>query len=67
MSGKRIISSMHGVTLSEHELSDGRTIIAKTYSVKSRRTPMVPNFSNLLDAEIYRDLEIAQVLASARI
>lgn len=62
---RRIISSSHGVILSESELSDGVTVIARAYSVTSRRTPMVTSFSTLAEAEAYRDAEVARVTVFA--
>jgi hypothetical protein len=62
VSRERIISSNHGVALSEREFSDGGTVVARAFSVTSRRTPIVTSFSVLSEAEAYGDAEIAKVL-----
>jgi hypothetical protein len=46
----RVLKAKVGVTLTEHRLA-GTAAVA--YTVKSRRTPEVPNFDSLTAAEQY--------------
>ena len=62
MTEHRNLKSSNGVTLSEHTLTDGRNVLSRAYTVKSRRTPEVPNFGTMAEAETYYEQELLRVL-----
>jgi hypothetical protein len=62
MQRDRILKKSHGIVLNVHTLTDGSQAAARAYTVKSQRTPEVPNFSTLGEADIYFDQELLRVL-----
>ncbi len=60
---KRILKAKSGVTLTEVALRSGAGIAAIAYTVKSKRTPEVPNFSSLHTAELAFNDEVARCAA----
>jgi hypothetical protein len=62
MQTDQILKAWNGVILSEHTLIDGGRVATRAYTVKSRRTPEVPNFSTFGEADVHFDQEVLRVL-----
>jgi|HubBroStandDraft_6_1064221.scaffolds.fasta_scaffold621971_1 hypothetical protein len=62
MQRRQILKVSNGVVLAEHALMDGNQVAARAYTVKSQRTPQVPNFSTFGEADVYFDEELLRVL-----
>ena len=63
-SGKKILKSEHGVTLTEVTLHSGHGPLAVAYVVQSKRTPHAPNFSDLASAEEEFREEVSRCIAA---
>jgi hypothetical protein len=62
-SQKTILLADRGVTLTEVALRSGGAVVAIAYTVKSRRTPEVPNFTDRGEAEVAFHAEVARCAA----
>jgi hypothetical protein len=57
-SDMRVLRTQAGVTLTEVTLRGAAGPAARAYTVKSKRTPEVPNFETLAAAETYFSAEV---------
>jgi hypothetical protein len=62
MQRNKILKVWNGVILSEQTLIDGGRVAARAYTVKSGRTPEVPNFSTFGEADVHFDQEVLRLL-----
>jgi hypothetical protein len=60
---KKIIKADRGVVLTEVSLHAGAMVVATGYTVKSKRTPEVPNYNNFSEADAAYNAEVARCAA----
>ena len=57
-SEREVLAAKSGVILEQVTLRNGNVVVAVAFVVKSRRTPEVPNFSDIIAAQQYFNEEV---------
>jgi hypothetical protein len=57
-SEREVLAARNGVELEQVTLRDGNDVVAVAFVVKSRRTPEVPNFGDIIPAQQYFNEEV---------
>jgi hypothetical protein len=52
-SERKLLATKNGVVLEQVTLRDDNGVVAVTFFVKGRRTPEVPNFGDVIEAQQY--------------
>jgi hypothetical protein len=57
-SERKLLATKNGVVLEQVTLRDDNGVVAVTFFVKGRRTPEVPNFGDVIEAQQYFNEEV---------